>query len=249
MSPSQSEVSPAKETPVTPVRQMFNRICGRYDLLNFVLSFGLDAYWRKRAVRALGLKQGNSAVDLCCGTGDLSLALARQVEPGRFPPGGGREGEAGRVVGVDFAEQMLDIARHKFPGMEFVWGDACQVPLEGGFDAATIAFGPRNIPDVDRLWREMIRLVRPGGQVLSLELTRPKGLLGWFHRFYLNVVVPVLGSLISGDASAYRYLSRTIAGFMDADELRASMERAGLRNVRVIPLNGGIATLHVGLAP
>jgi demethylmenaquinone methyltransferase/2-methoxy-6-polyprenyl-1,4-benzoquinol methylase len=220
--------------PATPIREMFNRICGRYDLLNLVLSFGLDRYWRSRAVSVLKLSEGDRVVDLCCGTGDLSQALWKRT---------------GQVVGVDFAEQMLDIARVKFPAIEFVWGDVCEVPLEATFDAATIAFGPRNIADLQKLWHEMSRLVRPGGQVLSLELTRPKGWLSYLHRFYLNVIVPVIGNLISGDARAYAYLSRTIKGFMEASELKASMEQAGLRDVRVIPLNGGIATLHVGRVP
>lgn len=235
----------AAEVPVTPVREMFNRICGRYDLLNLVLSFGLDAYWRRQAVRQLRLQPGNRVVDLCCGTGDLSRALWKQV------------GAGGAVVGVDFAEQMLDIARRKYPQIPFVWGDACQVPLgdgqhpelPGSFDAATLAFGPRNIPDLPALWREMSRLVKPGGQVLSLELTRPPGALGYLHRFYLNVVVPVLGNLLSGDSRAYNYLSRTIAGFMEASDLKASMQAAGLLDVRVVPLNGGIATLHIGRTP
>lgn len=220
-----------------PIREMFDRICGRYDLLNRVLSFGADPYWRWRAVRALAPRKGESVLDLCCGTGDLSKAMAAAVGP------------TGRVVGVDFAAQMLGIARAKCPQLTFLQGDACAVPLDEKFDHACLAFGPRNIPDLDKLWKEMQRLVRPGGRVLSLELTRPKGLLGLFHRFYLTVVVPLVGNLLSGDRQAYQYLQRTIKGFLDAQALAETMRAAGLRDVRIIPLMGGIATLHVATVP
>ncbi|MCA9794211.1 MAG: ubiquinone/menaquinone biosynthesis methyltransferase [Candidatus Eremiobacteraeota bacterium] len=218
------------------VREMFNRICSRYDLNNRVLSLGLDRYWRWRAVRLLGLRRGDSVVDICCGTGDLCKALHKVVSPGQ-------------VVGVDFADEMLAIARTKFPEFHYVEADALAVPLEGGFKAATIAFGPRNIPDLNGLWTEMKRLVVPGGQVLSLELTRPKGLLGKLHSFYLGVVVPRLGGWLSGDPDAYAYLSKTIAGFISSEALVESMQAAGLVVVRAIPLCGGIVTVHIGKRP
>ncbi len=218
------------------IQQMFNRICGRYDLNNRLLSLGLDRYWRWRAVQLLGLQPGDSVVDLCCGTGDLCQALHRVVAPGR-------------VVGVDFAAKMLAKARTKFPRFEYVEADVLEVPLEGGFRAATIAFGPRNIPDLDGLWKEMQRLVVPGGLVLSLELTRPGGWLGALHTFYLERVVPVLGGWLSGDPEAYQYLSKTIAGFIPSEELTASMRQAGLVEVQAVPLCGGIVTVHKGRKP
>src|SRR5690606_33696633 len=142
------------------VREMFGRITRRYDLVNLLLSFGLDRLWRRRAVALLELPRDGTAVDLCCGTGDVAAELARTV---------GDEA----VVGVDFVEGMLVRARAKYPGIRFVEGDALAVPLEGGgFDGATVAFALRNVDDVEALFREMGRLVRPGGRVVSLELTR-----------------------------------------------------------------------------
>ena len=223
--------------PPSRIAEMFDRIHGRYDLLNRVLSMGLDVLWRRRAIRELGLKSGDRVVDLCCGTGDLSQEIAKAVGP------------AGRVVGVDFAVGMLERAHKKYPGLEFIEGDALNVPLEGPFDAATLAFGPRNIHDLQALWKELRRLVRPGGKIMSLELTRPSGLLGWIHGIYLRHVLPRLGSWISGDNSAYLYLCNTIAGFLDREQLSESMRQGGLLSVRSIPLHCGIVTVHVATVP
>lgn len=213
---------------------MFDRIHARYDLLNHVLSGGLDFLWRRRAVRELGIQPGDRVLDLCCGTGDLSQEMSKA---------------GGQVTGVDFAPGMLSLARKKYPHLVFLQGDATQVPLDGPFDCAALAFGPRNIHDLQALWRELRRLVRPGGRVMSLELTRPHGLLGWLHGLYLRHVLPRLGSIISGDNSAYRYLCNTIAGFMDREQLSQSMREGGLVNVRSIPLTFGIVTVHVATVP
>jgi len=223
--------------PSSQIADMFDRIHHRYDLLNRVLSLGLDVLWRRRAIGELGLHAGDRVVDLCCGTGDLTQEIYQVVGP------------TGKVVGVDFAAAMLGRAREKFPELEFVQGDALNVPLEGPFDAMTLAFGPRNIHDLPRLWSEARRLVRPGGWVMSLELTRPGGILGWLHGFYLRHILPLLGSLISGDSKAYRYLCQTIANFMDREQLSQSMREGGLQQVRAIPLHLGIVTIHLGQVP
>ncbi len=220
--------------PPSRIAEMFDRIHGRYDFLNRVLSLGLDVYWRRRAVREMRLSSGARVLDLCCGTGDLSSELTRQ---------------GAQVVGVDFAAQMLDVARRKFPQIEFLQGDALAPPVQGPFDGAAMAFGPRNIHDLQALWQELRRLVRPGGVVMTLELTRPSGLLGWLHRFYLNVCLPIIGSLLSGDSSAYQYLSKTIAAFLDREQLSASMREGGLVDVRSLPLTGGIVTVHIARVP
>lgn len=213
---------------------MFDRIHTRYDLLNHVLSGGLDFFWRRRAVKELGVKAGDRVVDLCCGTGDLSQELSKA---------------GAKVVGVDFAAGMLGLAKKKYPHLEFIQGDATQVPLDGPFDAAALAFGPRNIHDLQALWRELRRLVRPGGRIMSLELTRPNGFLGWLHGLYLRHFLPRLGTIISGDNSAYKYLCNTIAHFLDREQLSQSMRDGGLVNVRSIPLTFGIVTVHVATVP
>ncbi len=213
---------------------MFDRIHKRYDLLNHVMSGGLDFLWRRRAVRELAIKKGERVLDLCCGTGDLSQEFCRA---------------GAQVTGVDFAAGMLSLARKKYPHLEFFQGDATQVPLEATFDVAALAFGPRNIHDLPALWREMRRLVRPGGRVMSLELTCPNGLLGWFHGLYLRTVLPRLGRMLSGDTGAYNYLCKTIAHFMDREQLSQSMRDGGLLEVRSIPLTFGIVTVHLATVP
>lgn len=215
--------------PAATVERMFTQIAPRYDLVNRLLSLGLDVGWRRRAVRELRLQPGDPAIDLCCGTGDLAADL-----------------RPARVTGVDFSEAMLERARRKFPDIEFVHADALNVPLPtGAFQGATVAFGLRNVESLEGLWSEMRRLVRPGGRIVSLELTRPPGLLGLFHSLYLHFIVPLVGGIVSGDFSAYRYLARTIARFIPPEEIARSMSACGLEDVRIIPLAGGIATLHV----
>lgn len=227
--------APARKSPY--IRTMFGRIARRYDLLNLCLSFGLDRGWRRAAVRELRLIPGDGAVDLCCGTGDVAEALARVV---------GRE----QVVGLDFVPGMLEHARAKFPGIRFVEGDALRTGLpEAGFDGATVAFALRNVDDVEALFREMRRLVRPGRRIVALELTRPGGLLGVFHGFFLHWIVPLVGRLVSGDFEAYRYLARSVATFIPPVEIARRMAASGLEEVRTIPLSGGIATLIVGTRP
>lgn len=219
--------------PAATVERMFSQIAPRYDLVNRLLSLGLDVGWRRRAVRELGLEPGDPAIDLCCGTGDLAADL-----------------RPARVTGVDFSEAMLEQARRKYPDLTFVHGDALNVPLpDQQFQGATVAFGLRNVESLELLWREMRRLVRPGGRIVSLELTRPKGLLGLLHSLYLQLIVPLVGGLVSGDFQAYRYLSRTIARFIPPEEIAQTMVWSGLTDVRIIPLAGGIATLHVATRP
>jgi demethylmenaquinone methyltransferase/2-methoxy-6-polyprenyl-1,4-benzoquinol methylase len=216
---------------------MFGRIVPRYDLLNRLLSLGLDQAWRRRTAAAAALERGDRAIDLGCGTGDLTAELARRV------------GQA-NVVGVDFSAPMLERARRKYPGIRFLLADALQVPLEeASFTACTCAFTLRNVASVEALFGEMRRLVAPGGRVLALELTRPQGLLGWFHGLYLRLVVPLVGWLVSGDFSAYSYLARSIAEFLSPSRVAQAMRRAGLEEVRVLPLSGGVATLFVGVRP
>ncbi len=217
---------------------MFARIARRYDLLNRLLSGGIDRRWRAAVVRRLGDVRGRKLVDACCGTGDLALVLERA---------------GARVLGVDFTPQMLAHARRKGRGRaaRFVAGDALALPLaDARADAATIAFGLRNVADRARGLRELARVVRPGGAVLVLEFSLPRGrLTGAFYRFYFTRVLPRLGGWISGDAEAYRYLPDTVLAWPTPSELQAEMERAGLEHCGYQLLTGGIACLSFGRVP
>jgi demethylmenaquinone methyltransferase/2-methoxy-6-polyprenyl-1,4-benzoquinol methylase len=212
---------------------MFDRIARRYDLVNTVLSGGTDAGWRKRAARATGLVAGGSALDVACGSGKLTARLAKVA------------GEGGRVVGLDFSPQMLEVARRDHPGIEFVEGDALNLPFdEASFDASTIAFGLRNLADPVRGLREMLRVVRSGGRAVVLEFVRPpKGPVGATYRLYLKTLLPAIGGAISGQPSAYRYLSDTVDSYRTPDELRAIAVAAGWDGVRY----DGLAMGTVGI--
>src|SRR5262245_20308655 len=220
------------------VRAMFARIARRYDLLNRLLSGGVDRRWRKAVVRRLGDVRGSLLVDACCGTGDLSLALERA---------------GARVLGVDFTPEMLSLARAKGAGRgaRFVAGDALALPLpDGRADAATVAFGIRNVADRARGLRELARVVRPGGAVLVLEFSLPRGrLTGALYRFYFTRVLPRLGGWISGDPGAYRYLPDPVLAWPTPGEPPAEMERAGLEQCGYQLLSGGIACLSFGRVP
>src|SRR5260221_10611987 len=190
---------------------MFDRIAHRYDLVNTVLSLGTDGGWRRRAARETGLKAGGSALDVACGSGKVTAELARIA------------GANARVVGLDFSPEMIAIARSHHRGIEFMEGDALRLPFEdASFDAATIAFGLRNLSDPVRGLREMLRMVRPGGRAVVLEFLKPpRGAVGSAYRLYLRSVLPVVGGALSGAPSAYRYLSDTVDSYRTPEELRA----------------------------
>ena len=184
---------------------MFDRIAGRYDTVNTLLSAGTDAGWRRRAAREAGLREGGSALDVACGSGKLTAQLAKVAR-------------GGRVVGLDFSPRMLEIARRAHPEIEFLEGDALNLPFEdASFDASTIAFGLRNLADPIRGLREMRRVTK--GRAVVLEFVRPpKGLFGAAYRAYLRTLLPTIGGAISGDRSAYRYLSDTVDSYRTPEE-------------------------------
>jgi demethylmenaquinone methyltransferase / 2-methoxy-6-polyprenyl-1,4-benzoquinol methylase len=237
---------PARTTPrpgdaeafAAGVNRMFDRIAGVYDAMNRTMTAGLDRRWRERAADRAELRPGERALDVCCGTGDLALELARRVGPG------------GSVVGCDFSEPMLARARKKAAGdaaghVTFEWADALELPYEeGSFDAVTVGFGVRNFADLDRGLGELVRVLRPGGRLVVLEITQPRRPpLSWFFRIWFDRVVPLLGTL-AGDRDAYAYLPASVKRFPGPERLAAMITAAGADRVRWLLLGGGIITIH-----
>jgi demethylmenaquinone methyltransferase / 2-methoxy-6-polyprenyl-1,4-benzoquinol methylase len=220
---------------------MFDRIARRYELLNTLMSAGLNRVWNKKALQATGLEPGGKALDLACGSGSLTRDLAERAGPG------------GYVLGVDFSEEMLKVARGRpAPNIEYRLGDATDLRgvAENSFDAATIAYGARNIPDLDALFAQMARAVKPKGKVMCLEIARPEGrFFAAFYGLWFDRLVPWLGAKVSGDAWAYSYLPESVKEFVASDELAEIMERNGLQDVTWRKFSGGIVTLHVGTKP
>lgn len=219
---------------------MFARIAGRYDLLNRVLSAGIDRRWRRAAVDCVGTVEGRLVVDACCGTGDLSMEFVRA--------GAG-------VVGVDFTPEMLARAKPKRGARGgaclFVHGDALRLPLvNGAADACSVAFGLRNVADRHAAMGEMLRVVRPGGRLVVLEFSTPPGLLfGGLYRLYFTRILPLVGRCVSRHDDAYRYLPRTVLEWPRPDLLEDELERSGWEECGHRLLTGGIACLHWGRAP
>jgi demethylmenaquinone methyltransferase / 2-methoxy-6-polyprenyl-1,4-benzoquinol methylase len=225
------------------VRGMFDRIAGVYDLMNTAMSAGLHHRWRERAADRAELAPGQAALDVCCGTGDLALALAARV------------GVEGEVLGCDFSEPMLDLAREKAAArglgqVRFEWADALELPYKDGrFDAVSVGFGARNLADLDRGLAEMTRVLMPGGRLVILEITQPRRPpLSLFYSLWFDRIVPVLGTL-AGDRAAYTYLPRSVRGFPSPAGLAQRMDAAGLRGIRYTVLAGGIIAIHSGRKP
>jgi demethylmenaquinone methyltransferase/2-methoxy-6-polyprenyl-1,4-benzoquinol methylase len=223
------------------VNRMFDRVASRYDALNSVMTAGLHHRWRERAADRADLKPGDSALDVCCGTGDLALELAGRVAPG------------GSVVGCDFSEPMLDLAREKAAarsaaGVRFEWADALSLPYDADrFDAVTVGFGVRNLADLDRGLREMARILRPGGRLVILEITQPaRPPLSTFFSLWFDRIVPLLGGL-SEESEAYSYLPESVRSFPAPRRLAEMMDAAGFGRVRWTILAGGIIAIHSGV--
>src|SRR4051812_1357900 len=223
------------------VNRMFDRVAGRYDALNSLMTAGLHHRWRERAAQRTGLGPGDSALDICCGTGDLALELAGRVTPG------------GNVIGCDFSEPMLDLAREKTAargagGVRFEWADALELPYGAErFDAVTVGFWVRNLADLDRGLREMARVLKPGGRAVILEITQPtRPPLSTFYSLWFDRVVPLLGAL-SSSPEAYSYLPESVRSFPTPRGLASKMDDAGFKAVRCTVLAGGIIAIHSGI--
>jgi demethylmenaquinone methyltransferase/2-methoxy-6-polyprenyl-1,4-benzoquinol methylase len=211
---------------------MFDRIAPVYDLMNRVMTAGLDRRWRKLTVHAV-VGPGDRVLDACCGTGDLAITAARS---------------GAEVTGLDFSPRMLERARRKLQSVTWVEGDALALPFaENSFDAATVGFGVRNVADLRLALAELRRVLRVGGRLAILEITQPRGPLAPFYRLWFDRLVPLLGKVLKGGA-AYTYLPASVRRFPGRDELAALMRDAGFADVRYRLLAGGIVALHTGTA-
>jgi demethylmenaquinone methyltransferase/2-methoxy-6-polyprenyl-1,4-benzoquinol methylase len=228
-------VSVGQQARAERIRQMFDQVAAGYDARNRLFSADRDRAWRRRAARRAGLRPGQTALDLCTGTGKLAHELLPFVGP------------SGRVVGVDFSPAMLELARRREPRVEFRLGDVTQLgEADGSVDAVTIGFGLRNLIDREAALREMFRVLRPGGRLVILEFAPPaRGWLMRAYRFYLSQVMPAIAGLRNaGEASAYRYLAETVQAFPQPDVLARQLEGLGF-TVSVERMTFGIVALHV----
>jgi demethylmenaquinone methyltransferase / 2-methoxy-6-polyprenyl-1,4-benzoquinol methylase len=209
---------------------MFDRISGVYDFMNHAMTVGLDRRWRRLAAEAV-VRPGDKVLDACCGTGDLALADERA---------------GGQVTGLDFSEGMIERAREKSKTVEWVIGDATALPFEdGSFDAVTVGFGIRNVPDLEAGLAELARVLRPGGRIACLEITRPEGWFKPFFRLWFDGLVPLAGKVLPG-GQAYAYLPASVRRFPGPSDLAAAFGRAGFDGVGWKLQGGGIVALHVG---
>ena len=215
------------------VRSMFDRIAPVYDVMNRVMTAGLDVRWR-RLTAAAAVRPGDRVLDAACGTGDLAIA--------------GLRAGAGKVTGLDFSERMLERARRKDARIDWVRGDMLALPFaDGTFDAATVGFGVRNVADLEAGLRELRRVLKPGGGLAILEITTPRGVLKPFFSLWFDRVVPLLGKLLPG-GSAYTYLPASVKRFPNAEAFAALLRECGFGDVRFRLLGGTIVALHTGTA-
>jgi len=215
------------------VRSMFDRIAPVYDVMNRVMTVGLDVRWRRLTAQA-AVRSGDRVLDAACGTGDLAIA---DLKAG-----------AGKVTGLDFSARMLERARRKDASVEWLQGDMHALPFaDETFDAATVGFGVRNVADLEQGLRELRRVLRPGGRLAILEITTPRGALKPFFSLWFDRIVPLLGKVLPG-GSAYTYLPASVKRFPNAERLADLLRECGFREVRFRLLAGSIVALHVGVA-
>jgi demethylmenaquinone methyltransferase/2-methoxy-6-polyprenyl-1,4-benzoquinol methylase len=218
--------------PADGVRSMFDRIAPVYDVMNRVMTVGLDQRWRRLTVRSV-VGAGDRVLDACCGTGDLAVA-ARKA--------------GADVVGLDFSPRMLERARRKDSEIEWIEGDLLELPFaDASFDAATVGFGVRNVADLGQGLAELRRVLRPDGRVGILEITRPRGPLRLFYRLWFDVLIPLAGKILPG-GKAYTYLPASVRRFPGPEELATLMAQHGFADVTFRRLGGGTVALHVGTA-
>jgi len=236
---------PSKENKAQYVQETFNSIAKNYDLMNTLITLGLDKSWRRLVVRRSELKESGTGLDICCGTGMLTMELARAA------------GAAGGVTGLDFSEKMLDVARQNIREFEFkdniqlIQGDAMDLPFESGtFDCATVGWGLRNVPDILQTVQEMTRVVKPGGKVVSLDMAQPSvPVFRELYWLFFNKVIPAAGKLFSGNKKAYDYFYNSAKAFVRQKELAGIFAQAGLIETGFINLCGGVVAIVEGRKP
>lgn len=227
------------------VQYVFARIAKRYDLMNSVLSLWQHKLWRQRTMKMMNVRPGSQSIDVCTGTADWAISLAKAAGP------------TGHVVGLDFSKEMLAQAPKKLKEeqiedrVELVHGDAMDLPYSPDtFDYATIGFALRNVPDIDQVLQEMTRVVKPGGMVVSLELSKPTWpIFKQLYYLYFQRILPAVGSWVSKDSVSYHWLPESLKSFPDMEQLAQKMRDIGLENVQYRPLMGGIAAIHIGYKP
>jgi demethylmenaquinone methyltransferase / 2-methoxy-6-polyprenyl-1,4-benzoquinol methylase len=226
------------------VGELFATIARRYDLINDIQSFGLHRLWKRRVIQLARPQPGERALDLCCGTGDLTLALAKR---------------GADVTGLDFSEAMLQVAKEKSARLaqrsetkiEFIRGDAQQIPFaDGSFDVLTIGYGLRNLADLDAGLRDMWRVTKPGGRLVALEFGKPEN-SAWrgIYFSYLKFMLPIFGKIFCGNSAAYAYILESLNHYPAQQAMAAKMTELGWRNVRVLNLMGGVMSIHSAEKP
>lgn len=224
------------------VQSVFQKIAPKYDLMNDLISFRRHKAWRKFTMKQMNVQPGATAIDLCCGTCDWTIAIAKASQNGR-------------TVGLDFSSNMLEVGKQKVNKeglsnqIELVQGNAMELPFpDNSFDYATIGFGLRNVPDYTRVLQEMQRVVKPGGHVICLEVSKPtwqpfKGM----YNLYFERILPIIGRVVAKSYEQYKWLPESLRAFPGREQLAQMFRDIGLQNVQAFPLTGGVAALHIGV--
>ncbi|WP_315066333.1 bifunctional demethylmenaquinone methyltransferase/2-methoxy-6-polyprenyl-1,4-benzoquinol methylase UbiE [uncultured Clostridium sp.] len=230
------------ETNITDVERIFSAIAKRYDMLNSILTLNIDRLWRRKAIKICNIKEGKNVLDLCCGTGQMINYECKAV------------GKNATVIGMDFSQEMLNVCNRRLRQslenyrFKLIKGSILELPFkENTFDCITIAFGLRNIQDKSKALSEMYRVLKPGGKVVCLELSKPNvPILKNIYDLYFNRILPVVGSIGTGDREAYYYLRDSVNNFMNKKQLKEELERIGFKNSEYKSLTFGVASIHYG---
>ncbi|ENH97342.1 ubiquinone/menaquinone biosynthesis methyltransferase [Gracilibacillus halophilus YIM-C55.5] len=224
------------------VHRVFEKISDRYDFMNSIISFQRHKKWRKDVMKQMNVKEGNQALDVCCGTGDWSFSLAKKV------------GHKGKVIGLDFSENMLAVAKDRNETydenqLEFIHGNAMELPFpDHQFDFVTIGFGLRNVPDYQQVLQEMYRVVKPGGKVVCLETSQPTiPIYRQLYYFYFRYIMPLFGKLLAKSYEEYAWLHESTKDFPGKEELKQLFIQSGFQHVKVKSYTGGVAAMHMGI--